>query len=301
MSRRHCVSAILPALLLSAACAPVTTIVGAGNGGGRVVPERVPRGLFTETRFGVQVANGVAYGSAPVRQPNAGSMTLRLDLYEPTGAGLPSSRPGIVLVHGGGFNTGGRNNRVTSGLCRELTARGYVCASIDYRLEGNDPPTTGATPRERAALAAMEDAGMALEWLRRNASRYSVDPSRVAIGGGSAGAAAAMLLTYTGLVPVPPAAVVVDLWGSMDAYVDTMRSGAPPIIIIHGMFDPTVSIANARAIVARARAVGIPFAFLPLQSQGHPQDLSAAVQGESLYQHVVNFLFTYLRLGELGS
>jgi hypothetical protein len=61
-----------------------------------------------------------------------------------------------------------------------------------------------------------------------------------------------------------------------------------------------VPIAEAQRIVARARSVGVPFAFLPLQSQGHSHDLGATVQGETLYQHVANFLYVYLRLGALG-
>ncbi|MEP7346958.1 MAG: alpha/beta hydrolase [Gemmatimonadaceae bacterium] len=298
---RHGLPALLGgAIVLTTACAPLSTIAGGASGAGGVVPVRAPRGLFTEKRFGVRVTPGLVYGSAAVRQPSPATMQLRLDLYEPTGANLPASRPGVILLHGGGFNGGDRSNAMTSGLCRELAGRGYVCGSIDYRLQGDAPPTTGATPRERAALAAMEDAGTALQWMRGNASQYGVDASRTVVGGGSAGAAVAMLLTYSGVVSGPPAAAVIDLWGSMDAYVDNMKSGAPPIIIIHGMYDPTVPISEAQKIANRAQSVGVPYAFLPLPSKGHTHDLGATVQGETLYQHIANFLFTNLRLSTLA-
>ena len=52
-----------------------------------------------------------------------------MDVYMPSGAG---PAPGVLVIHGGGWSGGTRSE--FSGLSRYLATRGYVVASLDYRL-----------------------------------------------------------------------------------------------------------------------------------------------------------------------
>lgn len=114
----------------------------------------------------VRALTGIVYAS-PGGQP------LRLDLYlpvEPAGGAVA----GIVLVHGGGWRVGVRENLAP--LAIGLARRGYAAATIDYRLS-----TVAPYP------AAIQDAKAAVRWMRANAGAYAIDPGRIAIGGASAG------------------------------------------------------------------------------------------------------------------
>jgi acetyl esterase len=83
--------------------------------------------------------------------------------------------PVLVYYHGGGWVIG--NLDTGDSQCRMLANRApAVVVSVDYRL----------APEHRFP-AAVEDCYAALEWVFRNADRLDVDPSRIAVGGGSAG------------------------------------------------------------------------------------------------------------------
>ena len=103
----------------------------------------------------------------------------------------------VVVIHGGGFKGGSRAAGNMASLCSELASRGFVCVSIDYRMQGDDPESDGNTLMERSIRAAVQDAGKALDWMVNKAKELQVDAKRIAIGGGSAGAITSLLLTYS--------------------------------------------------------------------------------------------------------
>ncbi|TWO68103.1 alpha/beta hydrolase [Caenimonas sedimenti] len=96
-------------------------------------------------------------------------------LIRPPGSGNDERLPVLVFFHGGGWVIGDLDTHDT--LCREL-ANGAGCAvlSVDYRL----------APEHRFPAAA-EDAIAALGWVASNAAALSLDASRMAVGGDSAG------------------------------------------------------------------------------------------------------------------
>jgi dienelactone hydrolase len=118
----------------------------------------------------------------------AGTMVdLKLDLFLPP-AGGPTSRPTVVLIHGGSFSTGNKSSM--AGTARSYAQRGYVAVSLGYRLDPN-----AAQTQERylsAALDAIDDGMEAARWLRANASTYRIDPTRIAFIGSSAGGGVAL-------------------------------------------------------------------------------------------------------------
>lgn len=100
----------------------------------------------------------------------AGEIPIRV--YWPAGSG---PWPVVVYYHGGGWVIGDLDTN--DGLCRLLSnGASAVVVSVDYRL----------APEHRFP-AAVEDSYAALEWVFRNAARLDADPSRIAVGGGSAG------------------------------------------------------------------------------------------------------------------
>lgn len=121
-----------------------------------------------------------------------GDKALQLDLYLPVqakGAGFsvnPANpvRPAIVLVHGGGWRSGSRDN--LGAMAIRLAERGYVCAAISYRLS-----------TEARYPAAIHDVKAAVRWMRSHASLYHVNPHQIAMAGGSAGGQIAALVGVT--------------------------------------------------------------------------------------------------------
>jgi acetyl esterase/lipase len=106
---------------------------------------------------------------------------LTLDLFLPAaGAGAPSF-PVVVCLHGGAWEKGEKRNQWP--LARELAARGYAAAVVEYRLSGEAP-----------CPAAIVDARAAVRWLRREAAALGLDPARLYATGHSAGGHLAALL-----------------------------------------------------------------------------------------------------------
>src|ERR1041385_6518935 len=80
----------------------------------------------------VKCDTGVIYGYA--YNPFHNSIeALKMDIYYPDmSLDTMTKRPLIVSMHGGGFSVGSRT--VNAGFCEEFALRGYVSATIDYRL-----------------------------------------------------------------------------------------------------------------------------------------------------------------------
>ena len=93
----------------------------------------------------------------------------------------PKPTPLLVHIHGGGW-LGGKKNETAN--ANELK-NGYSFASIDYRLAGVE-----------LLPAAVHDAARAIQFLKTKAKEWNFDPNRIAVIGGSAGAASSLWLAY---------------------------------------------------------------------------------------------------------
>jgi acetyl esterase/lipase len=138
----------------------------------------------------VTLTSDLQYGSAPDAQGNP--VALKLDMYRPT-VDTQTSRPALVWVHGGSFTGGDKTNPVPVDVANTFAKLGYVVVSINYRLLGSNciGNPGGCTT---AAIEAKRDAQAAVRWLRANAATYGIDPTRIGIGGESAGAITATLV-----------------------------------------------------------------------------------------------------------
>jgi acetyl esterase/lipase len=142
-----------------------------------------------------------------------GGHALQLDLYLPA---QPKSVPvpGIVFVHGGGWRAGVRENFAPMAI--RMAERGYAAATISYRLSP-----------EALYPAAVQDVRAAVRWMRTHATAYGIDPSRIAVGGGSAGGQIAALAGVTdGLARFDP-----------DGGPGAVSGGVQAIVNIDGLSD----------------------------------------------------------------
>lgn len=150
------------------------------------------------------------YGQG-LSSPNWGSsfeepMDLLIDVYEPVGA--PVGRPLMMFIHGGGFRGGSRKGGAGELFGEYFAARGFVAASIDYRLakhHGTIPVAwtelvNRSIAEERknpdqglAMYPAARDAKAALRWLVAEQDRFGINPEFVTVAGGSAGAFLAVM------------------------------------------------------------------------------------------------------------
>jgi len=84
--------------------------------------------------YEVNVTEGIQYGEADVDNNGVVSKTpLYLDIYQPVGAG-DQLRPLIVIIHGGAFIRGSRQDANLVKAAQGYASRGYNVASISYRL-----------------------------------------------------------------------------------------------------------------------------------------------------------------------
>lgn len=96
-------------------------------------------------------------------------------VYHPHAAQSQNALPGLVYIHGGGWTIGDLDTHDV--LCRSLCLQANtVVVSVDYRLGP-----------EHKFPSAYNDTVAAFNWTVAQAASLGIDPSRIAIGGDSAG------------------------------------------------------------------------------------------------------------------
>jgi acetyl esterase/lipase len=247
--------------------------------------------------YPVVVTSNVVYGQGVVNG-GAGSADLRLDLYSPQGTGQ-AELPLVVVVHGGGFFTGSKSAPNVVEWATEFAERGYLVASIEYRLQGSNPvPSSrvqplldavnllGGDPQAVAAVAAIDDTLTALDYLI--ALPQSADHQTTLVGG-SAGSVAIDYVAY-GLddfgIDRPVIRNVISNWGgfpvgSADQYIqnpmptESAPYFEPPIFLAHATGDTSASPYSLSVDIAdRAAAVGLDHRFYTKVADAHVFDLT---------------------------
>ncbi len=146
------------------------------------VAKRTWAGELDATRFGPEPWQA---GSPRVAKSED---CLQLNVWTPVDA-RAGSLPVFVWVHGGGFTGGRAFDPVTDGA--EFARDGIVCVTVAYRLGVfgflDAGPLLGAG-YDGSANNALRDLMLALHWVQANVASLGGDPSRVTIGGESAGA-----------------------------------------------------------------------------------------------------------------
>ncbi len=230
---------------------------------------------WDDTFADVEVSRGIVYGRAA--EQSGGPIDLLLDLYQPAGD-TAAARPAIIWVHGGGFTAGSRTVPNVVDLASTFARKGYVTASIDYRLlrGGSCSFAAPTSACGRAVLDAQHDAQAAVRWVRAHAAELRVDPDRIAIGGSSAGAITALNVAYRAQDPgdsgTPGVSSEVQAAIAIAGTATdpgAIGPGDPPALLFHGTADATVPYRLAVDTVARARSAGLVADLVSFEGAGH--------------------------------
>ncbi len=244
--------------------------------------------------------------------------TLYLDFYAPHADTL-KKRPIVVFVHGGGFVNGDKRTGYSRIVSENLTRRGFIVGSINYRL-GIEEPKSNVSYFE-AMIRAVQDAKAAVRFFRKHADAYGVDTTKIYLAGGSAGAMTALHAAYLDQKEVPgfidlaknglmegtsgnegfssKVHGVLNFWGSMVNYA-WINQGDAPLFNVHGTADKTVPFDSSfsyhgfsygsQILFERALHEGIPTGIKLSENLGHTLD-NNKVAIETSLNEVGQFLY----------
>jgi len=241
----------------------------------------------------VRVERGIVYREVDGQR-------LLMDVYRPTAGRAPF--PAVLHVHGGGWVSGARSTGSGASDLEALARRGYLVASVDYRL----------APR-CLFPAALEDVRAAIRFLRGNAGRFDLDPSRIGALGTSAGGHLVSLIAtcprnsaldrdchYAGqpdalqavVAYFPPTdlpalfrgvrrAAVREIFGTGDLFSPLLEDAspishvsreAPPFLIVQGDRDSLVPPDQSRRFYELLSSAGAEAELLIVENAGHAFD-----------------------------
>ena len=266
--------------------------------------KRAPKGQTPEPRLpaDLKIVDDIVY-----KQVGDEKLKLMLFLPQEDAAKKFANAPLVIYIHGGGWAGGDRYKVLRPdviGVVRPLVERGFVCASIEYRLADGDPTT---------AFDAAADCKDAVRYLFQNSAKYGVDPERIGTLGSSAGGHLTLVTAlgrdedYPTSLPGPTAKIrcvaafyplvsFVDtsvmqgsnferpqrllplLGGSLEeklevakklSPIDLIRPDSPAILVAHGDADKVLPSVNAEKLRDAAAAKGVACECIISRGAGH--------------------------------
>ncbi len=252
---------------------------------------------------GIEVREGVTY-------VKRGNIELKADIVIP-GDGK-KMRPGVFLIHGGGWAGGSR--KAHERMIRELGKRGYVAMTINYRLTH-----VAKWP------AQIEDAKAGFKYFLENAKELGLDVHRIAVMGESAGGHLSLMLGLGGSEgsdEIRPRCIgnifgPTDLTnpktyehvrglvealvgGKLEENMKALRSASPVVYVdrtdpavltFHGTVDPIVPFAQAGILDAALKKAQVPHDYVVMKDVGHDLGKEPA----RVYAKLNSFFATYLK------
>ena len=241
---------------------------------------------------------------------------LLTDIYRLRQRGEPA--PTLIYVHGGSWG-GGDPRRQFRTVTHHLATSGWVVLTIRYPL---------------SPLATFPDhlvgVKQAIHWARTQGATIGIDPDRIALAGGSAGAHLAALAALSNGAHQPgfedddtsvTAAVV--LYGIYDflnrnrtrhdwpviptrvmkathleapdlyrqaSPIDLVHPDAPPFLVVHGTHDSLVPAAESRHFVEALLSVDAAVEYLPVLAAQHAFDVLGGIRTRLLAAQIERFL-----------
>lgn len=209
---------------------------------------------------------------------------LFVEIHAPENIEAKNKYPALVFFFGGGWKGGDRYHFLNH--ARYFSQRGLICFLVDYRTESKH----GTTPFE-----SLKDAKSSLRFIRKNASEFGIDPSKIIAAGGSAGghlaAATALIEKYNeetddmSISCVPSALAlfnpVVDNGPGGYGYerigtaykdfspLHNIKKGAPPTIFFLGTKDQLIPVETAQYYKTVMEKVGSSCMLKLYKGEGH--------------------------------
>ncbi len=135
----------------------------------------------------------------------------KMDIYTPDGDS-EINRPIILYMHGGSFYAGDKATTDCVDFCESMAKRGYVAASLNYRLATNIVGfLTSNEAQYETVLKAVSDAKAAVRYFRKdfaNNNTYKIDPNTIFVSGYSAGAVIAIHHAYIDNISDLPSSLI---------------------------------------------------------------------------------------------
>ncbi len=149
---------------------------------GRRAPNRKAPLQWADFVLGIDIPTVIK----SVRTYSTSPVPLEMDVFAPAGAQGPL--PGIVMVHGGSWSSGDKDE--LPDIYRYLASRGYLVASVNYRLA---PQYPYPAPRD--------DVFKAIQYLKDHSGELDLDSTHLVLMGRSAGGQIALAAAYTKIDP----------------------------------------------------------------------------------------------------
>jgi para-nitrobenzyl esterase len=285
----------------------------------------------TDTFTAFTTTSNITFGSNITA--SGSNYTLTMDIYQPTGD-VETNRPLIIWAHGGSFIGGSKTDGDMVTLSQKFAKKGYVCASINYRLGLTPFDSVGAV---RAVLRAVQDMKASIRFFYKDkltTNTYKIDTNNIFIGGSSAGAITALhtayldkscevnyyinpssLLTLGGMEGYSgnqcyssKVKGVINLCGALGRY-GWLEPGDVPFCSLHGTIDGTVKynrgfaaplgiqlilLDGSRMLKEQANAIGVSNPFYTWYGKDHVPYVSNAAYMDSTVNFVRDFLVTRL-------
>jgi predicted esterase len=263
----------------------------------------------SEIFSGYHLQSNIQYGQAITAE--GATIKLMLDVY--TGVNdTTQNRPLVMFIHGGGFQNGDKVSNYGKRVCSGLAKRGYVVASINYRLSPG-LLIIDSTKYFEALYRAIQDGKAAVRFFRKHALTYGVDTTQIFVIGSSAGAKVALHMAYLDQIEVPSfinttklgtlegssgnpgyssnVKGVINCWGAIWD-LKWIQPKDAPVYCVHGIYDIIVPYDSSYSykgfkygslnIFNRANELGIPSGLRLFQNTGHTLDNNSAKQDSAI-------------------
>jgi len=231
-----------------------------------------------------------------------GTRKEKADIYSPLDHDKAKPLPGIIVIHGGGFNDGDKARGRELNISENLTLKGYVCMSINYKLRRTQGQVTWPQ--------SVHDAKAAVRYLRKEAANLGVDPEKIGVIGCSAGCNLSMMLATTGpadgfdAVKGEPyqdvsarVTCAIGFYGAVDLMnyhdmkmfaktreeapelykkgspITYLDAKDPPMLLVHGTADVTVPLSQSETYLKIAKEKGAPCVLEVIPDAPHTFDL----------------------------
>jgi len=236
------------------------------------------------------------------------NLSLALDVY--TNKSDNSSNPLILIIHGGYWKAGDKGSFYTQ-RAKEFVELGYTVASINYRLS-----------TEHKFPANIEDLRDGILFLTEHAKEFNIDHSQIMTYGISAGGHLAAFIALSAnsdreyVKGLNPSAFkgAISMYGIHDMsltiqrehpfnelyigtsytldstnYIDASTTqhvdvDDPPILLIHGTLDGSVSVKNSDNLAKVLESKKVPYVYDRIEGWPHVMDFFSPIGERSLWQ-----------------
>ena len=249
---------------------------------------------------------------------------LLLDIIMPPKEDKMKKRPLLIYIHGGGFSGKSKTTDYSETVCISFAMRGYVTATINYRL-GVEKPKSNTNYAE-AMYRTQQDGKAAVRFFKKNAAQYGIDTTQIFIMGSSSGGMTCLALAYMDEAEVPAdidqskwgtlegnsgnegysskVQGVINCWGAMLNY-NWIKKGDAPLFNVAGTADKSVPYDSSfdyhgfkygsYILYQHCQQLGIATGWRPFYGNGHSLNGEKIKQNSSI-QSIAAWLYPLLKI-----